>query len=416
MRKTKTLKAKEIFNCRYCGGELKTSLNLGMFCPSGFIDKPQEVDLEPLTLATCKKCGLVQLKDSYDLDLLYKQYWYASSLNKSMVSALKDVVDSALKIKPLEEVKVVVDIGANDNTLLSMFPFGSAVTIAFEPSKNIAKVGKSKSTFFVNDYFSKERYPISTKADLVFSIAMFYDLPDVRKFVQDIKNILDEKGIWVIQLTDLYSMLKINDITNICLEHLEYYTLSVLTKIMTENDLSIFDVEYNKVNGGSLRAYVCHKGYKQVNDNVINSVYEEIDYMESFYDPLDDLVLRVENSKDKIRNLLNTLRKLDKKVYGLGASTKGATLLQYFNITNRDLVSIGEVNKDKFGLITSGTEIPIISEEELLKLNPEFIFLIIWQFRENILEKLKPYIDKGMNVIIPLPEAQLITKKGEFYL
>jgi NDP-4-keto-2,6-dideoxyhexose 3-C-methyltransferase len=244
---------------------------------------------------------------------------------------------------------------------------------------------------------------------------MLYDVPELDEFIEDIKRILDHTGIWVIQLTDLFSMLKLNEFTSFCHEHIFYFTLRYLRTILESHGFSIFDLEYNNTNGGSLRIYTSYFGVYPINRKVINkAIEEENDYFSN--NTILDLFDKVDIARDKIKLLFSYLKKRGVDVYGLGASTKGATLCQYFGIDSSDLVAIGEVNSDKFNLVTAGTNIPILPENFVLANDPEYIFLIIWQFKENILKKLKPYIDKGLKVIIPLPYPCVVSSDGEHLL
>jgi hypothetical protein len=412
MRKGVRMKAKEIFNCRYCHGSLTVALDLGMLYPSGFIKGDEVLEKEPLVLAKCSDCGLVQLKHEYNLDLLYRQYWYSSSLNKSMVSALKDIVDSSIKIKK-GPVQTVVDIGTNDGTLLGFYS-DDVVKVGFEPALNLSKVAKKNCTYLINDYFSADKYPLKVKADIVTSIAMFYDLPDPKKFICDVRRILADDGIWVIQLTDLYSMLRVVAIDNICHEHLEYYSLSVLNKMMRDNGLSIFDISYNNVNGGSIRVYICHDGKRFPTDRLEDSLEFEEDMQDySEIDLLQKMYKTFEEEKKKLRIFLDDVNDNDsiQTCFVMGASTKGNTLLQLCGITDEDIPFAAEVNSDKFGLKTAGTDIKIISEEDAMRASPDYFLVLPWHFKKNILENHKEYLENGGKFIFPLPRFEVVGKE-----
>ncbi len=398
--------SKEISNCRYCGGELELNLDLGMLYPSGFVKPSTILTKEPLVIAKCIKCGLVQLKHEYNLDLLYRQYWYSSSLNKSMRKSLRDIVNDVLEYKPIQVLKVVVDIGANDGTLLDLYPKGDFIKVAYEPAINIRK---PDCDYFINDYFSAETYPLEEKADVITSIAMFYDLPDPRKFILDIKSILKPFGLWVIQLTDLLSMFSINAIDNFCHEHLEYYTLEVLNKMMSENGMQILDATYNNTNGGSLRIFVTHST-SYISARLPECLERERDYLGMFSNPLHTLYHRWKTEDEKLHVLLDRIDKNKETCFIFGASTKGNTLLQLAGIDNSIIEYAAEVNPDKFGLVTAGTNIKIISEEEALSKHPEFFLVLPWHFKENILSTHNQYMESGGTFIFPLPKASCYAK------
>ena len=274
-------------NCRICNSELKEVLNLKEIYPSTFLSTT--MDKVPLITMICIKCGLVQLGDSIDLDLMYRQYWYKSSLNKSMVDSLKDIVESIEKAITLRDGDVVVDIGCNDGTLFTLFNNKKLVFVGYDPAYNIANEARLNATVFINDYFSSKVYPLVKKAKVVTSIAMFYDLENPISFIEEVKEILDIDGIWVIQFTDLVSMLKINAFDNICFEHLEYYSLEYLWNLFKDHGLVITDYQHNNVNGGSLRIYLGREGVREESKDVLHRIESEREYLNSFTDALESL-------------------------------------------------------------------------------------------------------------------------------
>lgn len=396
--------------CRICKSkDYKSVLNLGSIYPSNFIDVEEGIEPKPLHLVQCNNCNLVQLRDSYDLDKMYKEhYWYRSGLNNSMVKSLQDVVSGIHKRYNTNfssnEKPIVVDIGCNDGTMLNMFD-NKFTKVGFDPAPNLSP----NCDAFFNDYFSVDTYLQRFEehsANIVTAIAMFYDLENPNKFLQDVKRIIKPYGILVIQFTDLLSMLKVNAFDNICHEHLEYYSLEVLNKLLVDNGFKIFDLEYNKVNGGSIRVYaVPFTDYNYPKINV--HIYAENDYLKEH--PVEEFNWRVVEQKTKLLTFLNQEKRKDKTIYVLGASTKGNTLLQHFGIYT-DLVDKAlEVNKDKFGKRTIGTNIPIVSEQEGLKENPDYLLVLPWHFSEFFIEKFEDYLNSGGALILPLPKFCIIT-------
>ncbi|MCI0501726.1 MAG: class I SAM-dependent methyltransferase, partial [Epsilonproteobacteria bacterium] len=346
--------------CRACGGtDFDMKITLGALYPSTFLTEDEknrfyqgEFKKAPLTLVKCKTCGLVQLQDTVELDDMYKQYWYKSSLNKSMVRDLKDVYEKSLaKMNTKKTYPIHVDIGCNDGTLSSFFKNTPIISIGFDPAENLKESAQKNCDFFSNDYFSKEKYLslltnkenqhlFSYSADLITAIAMFYDLPDIGKFLDDVYDILYQEGIFVVQLTDLYSMLKINAFDNICHEHLEYYTLNWLVDFFQKHSFDIFDAEYNKVNGGSLRIYACKSGQRKISPKVTFYMLREFLYFFMHQKWEDELLEKIISIGTKIRRELSRYE----RPHALGASTKGNTLLQVLALNSNNINSIGEVN------------------------------------------------------------------------
>ncbi len=405
----------ERLTCRLCGSELEIVLDLGNMYLNNFVVNGQTINSAPLTLAKCKHCELVQLKDTPDLDLLYRQYWYQSSLNKSMVASLQDVVDNVEARADLQPGDVVIDIGCNDGTMLGQYKTEDLYKIGFDPALNLANKAKHHCTMFYNTYFGDTS--INTPmAKAITSIAMFYDLEDPHTFVELIKKSLLTDGIWVVQFTDLLSMFKINAFDNICHEHLEYYSFKVLRNLFEQHDLEVFDVSTNSVNGGSIRMYIGWKDLRHVAPAVHELEKEERDYMNSFDDPFKAFAERTGNIRKIVMKFLEDSRADGKTVFAMGASTKGNTLLQYFNIDNEQIPYAAEVNKDKFGKKTVGTNIAIMSESAALALNPDYFIVLPWHFINTLLKIHEPYLKKGGKLVVPMPDPTVYEyKDGKLY-
>lgn len=398
-------------SCRLCEGELEVVLDLGDIYPSAFLDPDEDIQIDPvpLTLARCASCRVVQLKHTVDPDQMYRNYWYKSGLNPSMVNSLADVVGCVLE-RFDGDGGVVADIGANDGTMLRMFPT-TFITVGFDPALNFKEEAESNCDIFVNDYFGNN-WPIEEKADIVTAIAMFYDLDDPHQFLFDVMNILADDGILVIQMTDLVSMLKANAFDNICHEHLCYYSLLDMDLILGEHDLEIFDIEYNNVNGGSVRLYISWCGEYEVTDNYYNALEAEREYMDQFVDPMLAFVVRVVNNCLKTMSYLAEAKSRGKVIWGLGASTKGNTLLQFLGLKPPIIDKIAEVNRDKFGKETVGTKIPIVPEDpDVMYHRPDILLVLPWHFDSFFVEKFKDYLDGGGELFFPLPEAHSVSRK-----
>lgn len=390
--------------CRICGGDLRVIVNFGEIYPSGFVTSQEGLTKAPLVLAICNKCSLVQLKHTVNLDLMYRQYWYSSSLNRSMVDSLKDVADSILELGNVKESDVILDIGCNDGIMFKFFP-KETIKVGFDPALNLQEKAKENCDYFINEYFDANLYPSELpKAKVITSIAMFYDLPDPNTFIENVKEVMADDGVWVIQLTDLLSMLQVNAFDNVCHEHLEYYSLAVLYNLMLSHDLEIFDVHYNKVNGGSIRVYIHRKTDKEPASRVAYyCMTQEMNYMKQWDNPIEAMLLRVKTYENLLKRELNSLKEYGEQAFILGASTKGNTLLQIWGFTKEDFPYALEVNPDKFGLKTVGSDIPIVSEQHGLDLNPKALVVLPWHFIDTMRYSFKDYMDKGGYLIAPLP-------------
>jgi hypothetical protein len=206
-------------------------------------------------------------------------------------------------------------------------------------------------------------------------------------------------------MTDLTSMLKVNAYDNICHEHIAYYTLELLNNLLIECGMEVFDVSYNDVNGGSVRAYVSHVGSKPIEKSVGEALSAEKQVLKDRnWDEFNRIIKAINTS---VTDLIQRLNNQGKKVFGLGASTKGNTFLQCCGLTDKDIPYILEVSKDKFGKYCAGSNIPIISEAKGFALKPDYLLILPWHFTEFFLEKKRSFLEGGGFFIVPMPEPRV---------
>lgn len=414
---------REISKCRICGNHnLKKIVDLGVQSLTGvFPESGQIVGEAPLELVKCtadetgqKVCGLVQLKHSCNSSEMYgENYGYRSGLNSSMVKHLSEITSEIKQKVRIESDDLVIDIGSNDSTLLRSYGISGADYVGMDPTGIKFKKYYPDYVELVSDFFSAENVVNireNKKAKVITSIAMFYDLEDPVSFAKDISSVLADDGIWVMEQSYLPSMLEANSYDTICQEHLEFYCLSQIEWIVNAAELKIIDVCVNDVNGGSFRITVSKKDAPyQIEKSVDNLRKYEIDKNYDELSPYIEFNNNIEKSKNDLKLFIKQEKLKGKKIYGYGASTKGNVLLQYCGITKEDILAIAEVNEDKFGHVTPGTEIPIISEEEAKKEKPDYFIVLPWHFKDNILEKEKEYRkSSGCKFVFPLPQLEII--------
>ena len=412
----------EIQCCRICGNQnLDSILELGNMALSGVFPKTveEEVPAGPLTLVKCVEssngdfCGLVQLRETYNPDMMYGQnYGYRSGLNKSMVNHLHNKVKRILGHITLNEDDIVVDIGSNDSTLLQGYPEDKATLVGFDPTgEKFGKYYPDHITLFVN-FFNAKTFKDKfgdKKARIITSIAMFYDLDEPLEFVREVFDILSDDGVWVFEQSYMPFMLEANSFDTICHEHQEYYRLKEIHWMMKKVGFKIVDIEFNQVNGGSFSITVAKPGSPlQETSDLARLLAEEENKGLSTNKPYDDFGARINEFKSSLRQLLDKIHSENGLILGYGASTKGNILLQFVGITSKDIPYMGEVNADKFGSYTPGTLIPIISEDEARKMNPDYFFVFPWHFKDFILEKEKSNIEKSYSLLFPLPSIEII--------
>lgn len=396
-----------ITNCRSCYSEkLVDILSLGTQYLSDFINKGDpKPEKYPLNLVYCQNCTLVQLKDTVPAKSLYTDhYGYRSGINQTMRDHLREIVEDAKKrIGLLSPGDIVLDIGANDGTLLSNYS-SKYVRVGFEPVKKLASECEKHAEVVVNDFFNYDAYNknVHGKATIITAISMFYDLDDPNQFVEDIKNILYDEGIFVIQQNYLLGMIWKCAFDNVVHEHLEYYSLKSLEHLLNRHGLEIVDVGLNNINGGSFRTYIKHM------DNVKSlrmlEIQKGIDKSELY----NSFIQQVYKIKDQLRSLIEEENKKGKIIYVYGASTRGNTLLQFCGLDHTLIRAAVERNPDKWDKMIASVDIPIISEEQARKDKPDYMLVLPWFFKEEIIKREAEYLKNGGHLIIPLPEIEII--------
>ncbi len=399
--------------CRVCDSKkLLKILSLGNLYLSDFVKTNRKPKAFPLNIFVCKKCLLVQLDYNAPQKYLYtERYGYKSGINQTMKDELKGIVDQSLKkIKKTSDKIVTVDIGANDGTMLSFYP-KSVHRVSVEPVKKLARESKKYADEVVNDYFTYESYAKHTKnlkADIISAISCFYDMEDPNKFVEDVKKIMKEDGIFVIQQNYLVEMLKKNAFDNAVNEHLEYYSLLALNYLLKKHGMEVFDVELRDLNGGSFRTYIALKGKRRISKNVLRMQALENRLKLTNKKIYKDFAKRIKENKEKIMSFIKKETNKGKKIYLYGASTRGNTLLQYFGLTPKYIPYAVERNPEKWGKKIASVGISIISEEQARKDKPDYMLVLPWFFKTEFLKRERAYLKGGGHFIFPLPKFEVV--------
>ena len=404
-------------SCRIGGGDLLPVLDLGELAMTGTFraaaDPP--VPTAPLALMWSPNSGLVQLKHSYDTSAMFgDNYGYRSGLNAGMVSHLANIVSRLEVAARLAPGDVVVDIGSNDATTLKAYQSPGIRRIGIDPT------GTKFASFYppeielVADFFSESAFRSVVpegRARIVTSISMFYDLENPVDFARQVESILADDGVWLLEQSYLPAMLRSTSYDTICHEHLEYYRLGTIREIIEAAGLKVVDVAFNDVNGGSFAVTATRSGSEafETNHVLIDWIIDQEKRMGlETIEPYREFAQRVEQHRRDLRDLVGRITSAGKSVIGYGASTKGNVLLQYCGFDSHSIPAIAEVNSDKFGRRTPGTDIPIVSEAEAHALRPDYFLVLPWHFRAGILEREKAFRERGGKFIFPLPHIEVV--------
>jgi hypothetical protein len=392
-------------SCRLCDGKwLVQFLDLGTIHLSDFLlptDPPNP--RVPLRLAICSSCGLIQLMETTDPDLLYRRFWYRSGTNYTMANEMKRLVDLAKSLGPSGPGAEWLDIGANDGTLLSYAPAGT-LRIAVEPAMNLRDDLSQHCDELHSDYFHAGQIE---PCDAIFTAAMFYDLDDPAAFTHDIRKTLKPEGIWINQLSYTPTMFETGAFDNACHEHLCYYTLATLERLYGQCGLKVLDVSLNGINGGSMCVVATHESSGRKPQASVPERRSAEYANELSISACTQFARKVRQWKESATKMLDYMA--PKRIHIYGASTKGNTLLQYLEATRDWFEFASDRNPDKWGRITAGSRIPIIGEGESRLLKPEAYFVLPWAFKEEFVLREANYLRHGGKLIFPLPELSVVT-------
>ena len=408
-----------ISHCRICGNtNLEWILSLGEQALTGIFPRStdEKITTGPLELVKCHgedACGLVQLRHSFDVNEMYGQnYGYRSGLNASMVRHLKAKAEGLVKRIALAPGELVLDIGSNDGTFLSFYPT-NAIRVGMDPTSVKFRSYYQPGIEVIADFFSAPTFRQhfgEKKARIISSIAMFYDLESPMDFVRQIADVLADDGIWHLEQSYMPLMLSQNAYDTVCHEHLEYYALHQIKWMTDRCGLRILDVELNDTNGGSFAVTVCKQNAPHLSDTatIERILVDEHSAGLHTLTPYQEFKNRVFAHRDKLSKLLHELQAKGASILGYGASTKGNVILQFCGLSQLQIPAIAEVNSDKFGAFTPGTKIPIISEAEAHARYPDYLLVMPWHFKANLIERESSFLKRGGKMIFPLPEIEIV--------
>lgn len=401
--------------------------SLGDLYVSDFInvDTDARAGKHDMTLVIDERYGAARLEKCTPIHSMFGKYWYRSGTNLTMTNELNSIVNSITSVHKLNDNDLWLDIACNDGTLLKAVP-NNIYKLGIDPAEDSFVEESSKvADEIIQDYFTAESFNRSKfrdkKASVITCIAMFYDLDEPIDFLNDVHSVLDDDGLFVLQMSYTPLMIEQLAFDNICHEHVYYWSLFSIKRLLEDANFQIVDCQLNDVNGGSFRIYVkkstsnlstfASRPYRDVCNVRIESLLswesslklDQVDTWIDFYN-------RIEQLKEQTLNFIKDEKAKGKVICGYGASTKGNTLLQYFGLDNTLIDAIAERSPYKFGLKTIGTNIPIISEEEMRELNPDYMLVLPWHFISEFIIREDEYLSKGGKFIVPCPKFEIIGK------
>lgn len=370
-----------------------------------------------VTRCSNDSCGLVQLAHSYDLQYVFDHYPYESGSTATMKQILRDLLDDALRFVSLSREDVVLDIGGNDGTLLSMIPGPVRARVNIDAAAGVEQCVSDSDYHHLHARFSASVYNRlgMPSPRLITSVAMFYHLNDPLQFCREVSSVMGDESIWVIQMTYLGTMLRDNIFDNIVHEHAAYYSLASLEALLKQVGLRVCEARIVESYGGSIRAFVMKDTGNTPTaftrqDYLGIQKFEEENRTNTF-EALYAFNSRTELLRESIRSVLSHLIERAGPIWGFGASTKGNMILQYLGLTEKEVPLILDNGRKKIGTKTTGSLIPIVDESLYLERIPDYLLVLPYYYKNAFAKIIKKRLAPGRKVhlFIPLPHPHFIT-------
>tara|TARA_B100000315_G_scaffold142755_1_gene131785 strand:+ start:93 stop:1337 length:1245 start_codon:yes stop_codon:yes gene_type:complete len=408
--------------CRLCKSKkLFKFLDLGFHPPSDQFKKKTELNYPtiyyPLKVYSCINCGFKQLGYVVDPKILYQQnYPYESSLTNLGKKHYSEFARSIVKKYNLSKDDLSVDIGCNTGVLLSAFKKSNLKIVGVDPAPNICKISIRKGIPTINSFFNRDTVnkilKKHGKAKVITATNVFAHVNDLTFFMKNIRRLMHKKkGIFVIEVPHFFHLIKYLEYDTIYHEHLSYITVTPLILFFKKFNLEIIDVQQRDIHGGSIRIFISEIGNYKVKNTVSKIRKMEDKAKLNSKKVLINFQKKVIQNRIKLTLLLSRLKKMNKKIIALSAPAKGMTLLNYckFDVDFIDYAT--EKSSIKQGLFTPGTNIPVFSDDKILKSKPDYALLLAWNFSKEIIKNNIKYLKNGGKFIIPIPNVKIIEKK-----
>lgn len=407
-------------SCRFCGAKLQhTFVDLGMSPPcESYRNLEQLNEMEPfypLHVYVCEKCLLVQLQEYISPENIFSDYAYFSSYSDSWLQHAKNYTEMAVKRFNLNKQSQVVEIASNDGYLLQYFVAQGIPVLGIEPAANIAEVAMQKGISTIVKFFgeetAKEQVAKAKQADLLIGNNVLAHVPDLNDFVKGMKLLLKPQGVITMEFPHLMRLMEENQFDTIYHEHFSYFSFLTVDKVFNAHGLTIFDVEELPTHGGSLRIFARHteddsklisQQVRELKAKEEAAGFTRLEHYFSFGE-------QVKATKRKLLSFLIEAKQNGKSIVGYGAPGKGNTLLNYCGIRTDFLDYTVDRSPYKQGQFLPGTHIPIFHPEKIQETKPDYVLILPWNLKEEIMKQMAYIRDWGGQFVVPIPEAKVYT-------
>ena len=406
-------------SCRFCGVPLvHTFVDLGLspLCES-YVESGQLNQMEPfypLHVFVCEKCFLVQLEQYVSAESIFSEYAYFSSYSDTWVQHAQRYAEMAVERFHLGPNSLVAETGSNDGYLLQHFVHRGIPVLGIEPAANVAKAAEARGVRTAVRFFgletARELVHAYGQADLLIGNNVLAQVPDLNGFVAGMQILLKPQGVITMEFPHLVQLIRGNQFDTIYHEHFSYFSFTTVEKVFAAHGLTLFDVEEIPTHGGSLRIYARHRNdttkplSPHVEDLRAREQEEGVTRMQ-YYEVFSE---RVKETKRAILKFLIDAKRAGKRIAGYGAPGKGNTLLNYCGIRTDFLDYTVDRNPYKHGKFTPGTHIPIFPPEKIRETRPDYLFILPWNLKDEIMAQMAYIREWGGKFVVPIPEAQVL--------
>ncbi len=404
--------------CRFCGGHLTQSFaDLGMSPLANSYIKTENLHkmeaFYPLHAYVCGECFLVQLEEFESAEHIFSDYAYFSSYSQSLLTHCQAYTTRMVERFEIDRSWKVMEIASNDGYLLQYFKEKGIPVLGVEPAGNVAKVAIDKGIDSVVEFLgvesAKEISASHHKADLLIGNNVLAHVPDLNDFVGGLKILLADSGVITMEFPHLMRLMERNQFDTIYHEHFSYFSLVTVEKVFKAHGLDIFDVEEIPTHGGSLRIFAKHTedkskpeldGVAELRQREVDAGFLNLKTYEAFSE-------QVKETKRKLLDFLIKAKREGKHVAAYGAPAKGNTLLNYCGVRTDFIDYTVDISPHKAGQYLPGTHIPIYTPDKLKETKPDYVLILVWNLKDEIMEQVAYISEWGGRFVLPIPEVKV---------
>ena len=405
-------------HCRFCGSELNQNfVDLGMSPLSNSYLNAEQINQKepfyPLHVFVCNNCLLVQLEEFESPQNIFTNYAYFSSYSKTWLDHAQEYVNMMISRFGFDEKSQIIEIASNDGYLLQYFKEKKIPILGIEPAVNVGEIAEKKGIPTIFKFFgtetAKKLANSDKKADLLLGNNVLAHVPNLNDFVKGLKILLKPNGVITMEFPHLLQLIQQNQFDTIYHEHFSYFSFLVVQKIFSSHQLTIFDVDEISTHGGSLRIYAKHEENQElkVSENILKLIKKEYEFGLDKIITYSNFQKKVELLKQQICKFFISIKKEGKTIIGYGAPAKGNTLLNYCEIGNEVINYTVDKNPHKQGLFLPGTHIPIESPEKIKITKPDYILILPWNLKDEIIQQIDFIREWGGKFVTVIPEVRI---------